>query len=157
MPTTIPCLWFDGQALEAAEHYVSIFPNSQVLSVTRTPPGMPGEEGSVMVVEFSLDGQRYVGLNGGPHFTFSEAVSFQIHCADQAEVDHYWDRLTDGGEESQCGWLKDRFGLSWQVTPLRLLELMQDPERAGRATEAMLRMRRIDIATIERAVEGVPA
>jgi len=119
---------------------------------------MPGEEGSVMVVSFSLDGQQYTGLNGGPQFTFSEAVSFQIMCADQDEVDHYWERLSEGGEESVCGWLKDKFGLSWQVIPTRLLELIADADadsgRAERASAAMLQMRKIDLAEIERAAEG---
>ncbi|GAA4989730.1 VOC family protein [Kineococcus glutinatus] len=160
MPTTIPCLWFDGQAEQAAEHYVSIFPNSTILSTTRTPAGVPdGEEGAVMVVEFSLDGQRYVGLNGGPQFTFSEAVSFQVHCADQAEVDHYWGRLTEGGEEGPCGWLKDRFGLSWQVVPTVLLDLIggDDPGRAQRASDAMMQMRKIVVDDIVRAADAVPA
>ena len=156
MPETIPCLWFDDQAEAAAEHYVSIFPNSEVLEVVRHPGGFPGTEGQVMTVVFSLDGQRYVGLNGGPLFTFSEAVSFQIMCADQAEVDRYWERLTDGGSESACGWLKDRFGVSWQVVPTRVTELMSDPDRdrARRAAEALSRMRKIDIAACERAAAG---
>jgi predicted 3-demethylubiquinone-9 3-methyltransferase (glyoxalase superfamily) len=112
MPKTVPCLWFDhGQAEKAAEHYTSIFPNSAILGVTRYGADTPGPEGAVMTVDFSLDGQRYVGLNGGPEFQFSEAISFQILCADQEEVDHYWSRLADGGEEGPCGWLKDRFGV----------------------------------------------
>ena len=127
--------------------------------MVRYGPRMPGPEGEVMVVEFSLDGQPYVGLNGGPQFTFSEAVSFQIHCADQDEVDHYWSGLSDGGEEGPCGWLKDRFGLSWQVVPTRLFELVSDPDpgRAQRATQAMLGMHRIVVAELERAADGVPA
>src|SRR5215468_4460458 len=137
MPKTVPCLWFDhGQAEQAAEHYVSIFPNSRILGVTRYGPDTPSPEGGVLTVDFSLDGQRYVGLNGGPEFTFSEAVSFQIMCADQDEVDHYWDRLADGGEEGPCGWLKDRFGVSWQVVPTVLDELIHDPDEA-RAQRAM--------------------
>ena len=159
MPTQIPCLWFDGQAEQAARHYTAIFPNSEILGVNRYGPDMPVPEGQVMTVEFSLDGQQYVGLNGGPEFTFSEAISFQIHCADQDEVDHYWTRLTDGGEEGPCGWLKDRYGVSWQVVPTRLFELVgdSDPGRAQRATQAMLTMRKIDIAALERAADAVPA
>jgi predicted 3-demethylubiquinone-9 3-methyltransferase (glyoxalase superfamily) len=159
MPTQIPCLWFDGQAEQAAQHYTAIFPNSEILGVTRYGPAMPDHEGQVMTVEFSLDGQRYVGLNGGPQFSFNEAISFQIHCADQDEVDHYWTRLTDGGEEGPCGWLKDRFGVSWQVVPTRLFELVgdSDPGRAQRATQAMLTMKKIDIAALERAADAVPA
>jgi len=157
MPKQIPCLWFDGQAEQAAQHYSAIFPNSGIDGVTRYGPDTPGEEGAVMTVEFRLDGQPYVGLNGGPQFTFSEAISFQIMCADQEEADHYWNRLTEGGEESQCGWLKDKFGVSWQVTPIEMMSLLQDPDpgRAQRATQAMLGMRRIDLAEIKRAADGV--
>jgi predicted 3-demethylubiquinone-9 3-methyltransferase (glyoxalase superfamily) len=135
-----PNLWFDGQAEQAAEFYTSVFPNSRVLGVTHYTEGSPGEPGSVMTVEWELDGQRFVGINGGPQFPFTEAISFQIDCADQAEVDFYWERLTDGGEEVQCGWLKDRFGLAWQVVPAGMDELFADPdpERARRAMQAML-------------------
>jgi predicted 3-demethylubiquinone-9 3-methyltransferase (glyoxalase superfamily) len=159
MPTQIPCLWFDGQAEQAAAHYTAIFPNSEILGVARYGPGTPGPEGEVMTVDFSLDGQRYVGLNGGPQFTFSEAISFQVMCADQEEVDHYWERLSDGGEQGPCGWLRDRFGVSWQVVPIRLQELIDDPDpgRAQRAMQAMLGMRKMDIAELERAADGVPA
>jgi predicted 3-demethylubiquinone-9 3-methyltransferase (glyoxalase superfamily) len=159
MPTQTPCLWFDGQAEQAAAHYTAIFPNSKILGVTHYGPDMPGPEGEVLTVDFSLDGQRYVGLNGGPQFTFSEAISFQIMCADQDEVDHYWSRLSDGGEKGPCGWVKDRFGVSWQVNPTRLQELIDDPDpgRAQRAMQAMLRMQKIDIAELERAADGVPA
>jgi predicted 3-demethylubiquinone-9 3-methyltransferase (glyoxalase superfamily) len=161
MPQQIPCLWFDGTAEEAAQHYTSIFPNSSIGRIDRYGPDMPPpmKEGDVLTVEFTLDGQEYVGLNGGPRFPFTEAVSFQIMCADQAEADHYWDRLTEGGEESMCGWLKDRFGVSWQVVPTRLVSLLRDPDagRAQRATQAMLQMRRIDIAAVERAADGHPA
>ena len=160
MPTQIPCLWFDGQAEQAAAHYVAIFPNSEILGVSRYGPSMPAQEGDVMTVEFSLDGQRYVGLNGGPQFSFTEAISFQIHCADQDEVDHYWTRLTaGGGEEGPCGWLKDRFGVSWQVVPDRLPELIGDPDagRAQRALQAMMDMKKIDIAALERAADADPA
>ena len=158
MPSTTPCLWFDDQAEQAAQQYTSIFPNSTIDKVVRYGPNQPGPEGQVMTVEFRLDGQKYVGLNGGPLFQFSEAISFQIDCADQDEVDHYWTRLVDGGEESQCGWLKDRFGLSWQVVPTRLPELIgdPDPERANRATQAMLQMRKINIAALEQAADGIP-
>ncbi len=159
MPKTIPCLWFDGQAEQAAAHYISIFPNSRILGTTLYPPDAPGPEGQVMTVGFSLDGQEYVGLNGGPQFTFSEAISFQILCTDQEEVDHYWDRLSEGGEEGPCGWLKDRFGVSWQVVPTRLPELVGDPDpgRAGRAMQAMLTMGKIDIGELVRAADSVPA
>jgi predicted 3-demethylubiquinone-9 3-methyltransferase (glyoxalase superfamily) len=159
MPTTVPCLWFDGQAEQAAEHYTAIFPNSEILGVTWYGPGAPQPEGSVLTVEFSLDGQRYVGLNGGPQFTFNEAISFQILCADQDEVDHYWQRLTDGGEEGPCGWLKDRFGVSWQVVPTEVMELIQDAdrERAHRAMQALFGMGKIDIAELRRTAEGVSA
>lgn len=150
------CLWFDGQAEEAANHYVSIFENSRLGEVVRTTDAGPGPAGSVVTVEFEINGQRFVGLNGGPMFTFSEAVSFQILCDDQAEVDHYWEKLTQGGEESECGWLKDRFGVSWQVVPRRLMEMLRDPdqEKAKRATEAMLTMRKLDLPALEKAYAG---
>ena len=159
MPKQIPCLWFDGQAEEAATHYTSIFPNSSIGDITRYGPDMPLPEGTVLTVSFTLDGQEYVGLNGGPEFRFTEAISFQIICADQEEADHYWTRLTEGGEEGPCGWLKDRFGVSWQVVPSELMTLMQDPDpgRAQRATQAMMQMKRIDIAEIRRAADSVPA
>lgn len=159
MPKQTPCLWFDGQAEQAAQHYTAIFPNSGIDEVTRYGPDTPGEEGAVMTVEFRLDGQPYVGLNGGPQFTFSEAISFQIMCGDQEEVDHYWSRLSDGGEEGPCGWLKDRFGVSWQVVPTRLYSLLKDPDgaRAQRAMQAMLQMHKLVIAELERAADGVPA
>ena len=155
MPKQTPCLWFDGQAEQAAAHCTAIFPNSGIHGVTRYGPDTPGPEGQVMTVDFSLDGQHYVGLNGGPPFTFSEAISFQIHCADQDEVDHYWTRLAEGGEEGPCGWLKDRFGVSWQVVPTRLTELMTDPDagRAQRATQAMLGMKKLNVAELERAAD----
>ena len=159
MPRTVPCLWFDGQAEQAAQLYTSVFPRSQIVNVSRYGPDTPGTEGSVMTVDFVLDGQAYLGLNGGPQFPFTEAVSFQIMCADAAEVDHYWDRLTEGGEEGQCGWLKDRFGLSWQVVPTALPELLGDPDpaRAQRAMQAMLGMGKLDVAELRRAADGVPA
>ncbi len=161
MPKQIPCLWFDGTAQQAAEHYTSIFPNSSVDKVTHYGPDMPPpmKEGDVLTVEFTLDGQEYVGLNGGPQFSFSEAISFQIMTKDQEETDYYWDRLTEGGEESMCGWLTDKFGVSWQVNPVELLELTTDPDpgRAQRAMQAMLQQRRIDIAEIRSAADRVPA
>ncbi len=155
----IPNLWFDTQAEEAAEFYCSIFPNSRIISVARYPEGSPGPTGEVMTVEYELDGQRYVHINGGPQFTFSEAVSFQIDCADQAEVDYYWDKLLDGGEESQCGWLKDRYGFSWQVVPAGMDELFSDPDpgRAQRAMQAMLQMKKLDVDELRRAADSVPA
>ena len=156
MPKITPCLWFDTQAEEAANFYTSIFKNSRILDITRYGEAGPRPAGTVLTVEFELDGQRITGLNGGPEFTFDEAVSFQIDCADQAEVDYFWERLTDGGEESMCGWLKDRFGLSWQVVPRRLTELLEDPDtaRAQRAMSAMLQMRKIDVSELERAADA---
>jgi predicted 3-demethylubiquinone-9 3-methyltransferase (glyoxalase superfamily) len=150
------CLWFDDQAEEAADFYTSVFDEGRILEVTRYGPGGPGPEGSVVTVAFELDGRRFLALNGGPRFTFDEAVSFQIACEDQEQVDRFWKQLSTGGEEGQCGWLKDRFGLSWQVVPTRLVELLGDPDpgRAQRATEAMLAMRKIDIGTLERAADG---
>jgi predicted 3-demethylubiquinone-9 3-methyltransferase (glyoxalase superfamily) len=156
MPKTVPCLWFDGQAEQAAALYTSVFPDSKVTGITRYGAGMPVPEGSVMTVNFSLDGQEYIGLNGGPEYTFSEAISFQIMCADQEEVNHYWSRLTEGGgEEGPCGWLKDRFGVSWQVVPTQLMDLIQDPDpgRAQRATAAMMTMGKIEIAELQRAAD----
>ena len=154
-----PNLWFDTQALEAAEFYCSIFPNSRILSVARYPQDAPGPAGEVMTVEYELDGQRFVHINGGPQFTFSEAVSLSVECADQAELDSYWERLLDGGEESQCGWLKDRYGFSWQVVPAGIDDLFTDPDpaRAHRAFQAMLGMRKLDIEAIRRAADSVPA
>jgi predicted 3-demethylubiquinone-9 3-methyltransferase (glyoxalase superfamily) len=152
-------LWFDTEAEEAAGFYTSLFENSRIVNVSRYPEGAPREAGMVMTVEFELDGQRFVGINGGPEFTFDEAISLQISCEDQDEVDYFWQRLTDGGEESQCGWLKDRYGLSWQVVPKGMEEVFSDPdpERASRATQAMLGMRKLDIAALRSAADGVPA
>jgi predicted 3-demethylubiquinone-9 3-methyltransferase (glyoxalase superfamily) len=156
-----PCLWFDGNAEEAATFYTSIFPNSRIDSVHRAPSGTPDmPEGDVLTVNFTLAGEPFLGLNGGPEFTFSEAISFSIDCADQAEVDHYWDALlASGGEPSQCGWLKDRFGLSWQVVPRQLPEMLSsaDAEAAGRAMRAMLAMSKIDVATLQAAFQGTEA
>lgn len=148
-----PCLWFDGNAEEAAEFYTSVFPNSAIANVAKAPDGgtPSNAAGDVMVVEFTLNGQPYVGLNGGPHFTFSEAVSFQIHCEDQAEVDHYWDALVAGGEPGPCCWLKDRFGLSWQIVPTRVVELMADPATGQAAFAAINRIAKPVIAEVEAA------
>lgn len=155
----VPNLWFDGQAEEAAEFYCSLFDNSRITRIMRYTEAGPGAPGTVVTVEFELDGQPFVGINGGPDFTFDEAVSFQIDCASQEEVDHFWDRLTEGGQGVQCGWLKDRYGLSWQVVPIGLDDLLddEDPERARRATEAMFGMVKLDLAAIRAAADGVPA
>ena len=154
-----PNLWFDTQAEEAAGFYTSVFPNSRIVNVTHYTDAGPREAGMVMTVEFELDGQRFIGINGGPEFTFDEAVSFQINCETQEEVDFYWERLSEGGEEGPCGWLKDRYGLSWQVTPTGMEELFADPDqgRAERAMKAMLGMRKLDITALRRAAYGVPA
>jgi predicted 3-demethylubiquinone-9 3-methyltransferase (glyoxalase superfamily) len=160
MPSRItPNLWFDTEAEEAADFYVSVFPNSRIVDVSRYTEAGPREAGTVMVVEFELDGHRFVGINGGPEFTFDEAVSFEIDCESQDEIDYYWERLTDGGSEGPCGWCKDRFGLSWQVVPTGMSELFADPDqsRATRAMKAMLGMRKIDIAALRAAADGVPA
>jgi len=156
MPRITPMLWFDSQGLEAAEFYVSVFPNSEIRRVSHYGEVGPGAAGTVMAVYFSLDGQDLVALNGGPLFTFSEAVSLVIHCADQAEIDHYWSALTEGGQESECGWLKDRYGLSWQVVPAGIEGLMTDPDRGrrDRAMAAVLGMRKLDLAAIEAAADA---
>lgn len=157
MPTITPNLWFDDNALDAAEFYVSVFPNSSIDTVTHYTAAGPGPEGSVLTVAFNLDGQPVVGINGGPMFSFTEAVSLEITCADQAEVDYYWDALTaDGGQESMCAWLVDRFGLSWQIVPEALPRLLAGPDKAGagRAMQAMLQMRKIVVADIEKAYAG---
>jgi len=157
MPRITPNLWFDLESLEAAEFYVSIFPNSQVRTVTHYGENAPQPAGTVLTVNFLLDGQEYTAINGGPAFTFSEAISLLINCADQKEIDYYWDKLTaDGGQESQCGWLKDKFGLSWQVVPEGWEKLMNDPDkdRVERAMQAMFQMRKLDIAALEAAADG---
>jgi predicted 3-demethylubiquinone-9 3-methyltransferase (glyoxalase superfamily) len=156
MPKIHPFLWFDSQAEEAMNFYVSLFPNSKVLGVQRYGPGGPGPEGGVMTADFELDGQRITALNGGPMFQFSEAFSFVIYCNDQAEVDHYWDRLLEGGTPSQCGWLKDRFGFSWQVVPKQLFETIGGPDASGRqrAMAAMMQMTKLDVAKLEAAYAG---
>jgi predicted 3-demethylubiquinone-9 3-methyltransferase (glyoxalase superfamily) len=157
MPSITPNLWFDTEAEDAAEFYVSIFPNSRIVNVSHYGDAVPSKAGTVLTVDWELDGKRFTGINGGPQFKFDEAVSFSISCEDQDEVDYYWEKLlADGGEESQCGWLKDRFGLSWQILPRRLMELLSDPdrERSQRAMAAMLEMKKLDIAGLERAAEG---
>jgi predicted 3-demethylubiquinone-9 3-methyltransferase (glyoxalase superfamily) len=154
-----PSLWFDTEAEDAAKYYTSVFENSRIVGVTHYNDAGPREAGSVMTVEFELDGQRFVGINGGPEFTFSEAVSFEIHCETQDEIDYYWEKLTDGGSEGPCGWCKDRFGLSWQVVPDGTDELFgdADPKRAERAMKAMFTMKKLDIAELRRAADRVPA
>jgi predicted 3-demethylubiquinone-9 3-methyltransferase (glyoxalase superfamily) len=156
MPRITPNLWFDTEGKDAADFYVSIFPNSEITHVSYYGEAGPRPAGSALTVSFSLDGQPYTAINGGPQFTFSEAISLHIACADQAEVDHYWSKLGDGGEEGQCGWLKDRYGLSWQVVPAALGELLSDPdrERATRAMRAMLGMRKLDVAALRAAADG---
>src|SRR4051794_26808412 len=150
-------LWFDNQAEEAAALYTSLFPNSRITDVSRYGDAGPGAPGSVMTVTFELAGQQFTALNGGPRFPFTEAISLSVDCASQEEVDELWDKLTaDGGEESQCGWLKDRYGLSWQIVPRRLSELLTDPDpaRANRAMQAMLGMRKLDVKALEDAANG---
>jgi predicted 3-demethylubiquinone-9 3-methyltransferase (glyoxalase superfamily) len=153
-----PCLWFDSEAEDAAKLYTSVFPNSKIGVISRyTEAGREfhgKEPGSVLTVEFTLDGQSFTALNGGPMFKLSEAVSFQISCADQAEIDHYWDKLSHGGEIQQCGWLKDKFGLSWQVVPAKMAEWMSDPARAQRVMAAVFPMKKLDMAALERAAAG---
>jgi predicted 3-demethylubiquinone-9 3-methyltransferase (glyoxalase superfamily) len=155
----VPNLWFDTEAEEAAGFYTSVFRNSRIVSVSHYTEAGPRPADMVMTVEFELDGQRFVGINGGPDFTFSEAISFQINCEDQADIDYYWERLTEGGEEGPCGWCKDRFGVSWQVAPTGMDELFSDPDptRAERAMRAMFEMKKIDIAALQSAADGVPA
>jgi predicted 3-demethylubiquinone-9 3-methyltransferase (glyoxalase superfamily) len=155
MPKITPFLWFDSQAEEAANFYVSIFENSKILNISRYGEAGPGPKGTVMTVQFVLDGQEFIGLNGGPHFQFTEAVSFSINCTSQAEVDEFWEKLSAGGEEGPCGWLKDRYGLSWQVNPTVLGELLNDPDptKAKRVMDAMLKMKKIDIAALKEAYD----
>jgi len=147
------CLWFDTEGEEAARFYTSVFPNSRITGVTHYGSSGPRDEGTVMTVQFELDGMPFVALNGGPEFSFTEATSFQVHCESQDEVDRYWETLSEGGEEGPCGWLKDRFGLSWQVVPTTLFELLQDPDqaKAQRVMAAMLEMRKIEIEPLEAA------
>jgi predicted 3-demethylubiquinone-9 3-methyltransferase (glyoxalase superfamily) len=161
MSKITPCLWFDGKAEEAAKFYVSLLPNSRIDKMMHSPADNPSTPaGAVLTVEFTLAGQQFMGLNGGPQFHFTEAVSFTIDCEDQAEVDRLWDVLTqDGGSPGPCGWLKDRFGLSWQIVPRALPKMLSDPNReaAGRVMQAMMKMGKIDIAALKRAYDGKPA
>jgi predicted 3-demethylubiquinone-9 3-methyltransferase (glyoxalase superfamily) len=157
MPKISPFLWFDTQAEEAANFYVRVFPGSKIVNVARYGEAGPGPKGSVMTVTFQLDGHEIIALNGGPQFKFSEAISFSVDCTSQDEVDRYWNALIEGGgEEGPCGWLKDRFGLSWQINPTVLGEMLNDPDpaKANRAMEAMLKMKKIDIAALKRAYDG---
>ena len=153
------CLWFDTEGEEAARFYASVFPNSRITGISHYGEAGPREAGTVMTVDFELDGQPFLALNGGPEFTFSEAISYQVSCETQEEVDRYWTTLSEGGEEGPCGWLKDRFGLSWQNVPTALPRLLNDPdhEKAQRVMAAMLQMRKIEIDELERAAAGVPA
>ncbi|MGW8992098.1 VOC family protein [Streptomyces zhihengii] len=156
MPRITPNLWFDTQGKEAAEFYVSVFPDSRITHVSYYGEAGPGPAGTVLTVDFVLDGTPFTAINGGPQFTFTEAVSLLVDCADQEEVDHYWARLGEGGQEGPCGWLKDRYGLSWQVVPAALGELLEDPdpERAQRAMRAMLGMHKLDVAALRAAADG---
>jgi predicted 3-demethylubiquinone-9 3-methyltransferase (glyoxalase superfamily) len=156
MEAITPCLWFDTQGEDAANFYVSLFPNSRIVSVNRYGDAGPREAGSVMTVDFELDGQRYVALNGGPQFTFNEALSFQISCADQDEVDYYWDKLGEGGEHGPCGWLKDKYGLSWQVIPEAFLQLVSDPDpaKSQAVMSAMLGMKKLVVSELQEAYDS---
>ena len=156
MQKITPFLWFDSQAEEAANYYVSVFRNSRIRRTARYGDAGPGPKGSVMTVEFELDGNEFVALNGGPHYTITPAVSFVVNCKDQADVDYYWDKLTAGGMPVQCGWLTDKFGVSWQVVPTRLNELLVDPDkaRAQRVMAAMMKMVKLDVPTLEQAARA---
>jgi len=151
-----PFLWFDDQAEEAARFYTSIFNNSKIETIVHYGETGPGPKGSVMTVAFELDGQKFVALNGGPHFKFTEAISFVVNCETQAEVDEFWQKLSEGGEEVACGWLKDKFGLSWQIVPTVMVEMLQDPdpEKSQRVMQAMMPMKKLDIAVLEQAYRG---
>jgi predicted 3-demethylubiquinone-9 3-methyltransferase (glyoxalase superfamily) len=157
MPRITPNLWFDTQGKDAADFYVSVFPNSKITNITYYNQATPERAGTVLTVEFVLDGQEYIAINGGPQFTFDEAISLLVNCADQAEVDYYWDTLSAGGEEGPCGWLKDKFGLSWQVAPPGMAEVLNDPDpaRAERAMTAMYGMKKLDLAALQAAADGV--
>jgi predicted 3-demethylubiquinone-9 3-methyltransferase (glyoxalase superfamily) len=156
MPRITPNLWFDTAGEQAAEFYVSVFPNSKITAVTHYTDAGPRPAGGVLTVDFVLDGQEYTAINGGPQFTFDEAISLLINCADQKEIDYYWAKLSEGGEEGPCGWLKDKFGLSWQVTPGGMAEILNDPDqgRATRAMQAVLGMKKIDIAALNAAADA---
>jgi predicted 3-demethylubiquinone-9 3-methyltransferase (glyoxalase superfamily) len=156
MPEIRPNLWFDTQGKEAAEYYCSIFPDSEITQVSYYNDAGPRPAGEVLTVDFVLDGRGFTAINGGPDFTFDEAVSFEIRCADQKEVDYYWDKLSEGGEEGPCGWLKDKYGLSWQVVPEEMIELITDADtqRASRAMKAMMGMKKLDLADIKKAADA---
>jgi predicted 3-demethylubiquinone-9 3-methyltransferase (glyoxalase superfamily) len=157
VPTITPSLWFDTEGEEAAKYYISIFPNSEIRNVSYYNDAGPRPAGTVLTVDFVLDGQPFNALNGGPQFEFTEAVSLMIDCADQAEIDYYWDKLSEGGEEGQCGWLKDRFGLSWQIAPMTAMgDFLTDPDeaRATRVMQAMMGMKKIDLAALRAAADG---
>jgi predicted 3-demethylubiquinone-9 3-methyltransferase (glyoxalase superfamily) len=156
MQKITPCLWFDTEAEDAANYYTSVFKNSRILNVSHYGEGAPRPAGTVLTVAFEIEGQEFTALNGGPEFKFTEAVSFQVSCGSQDEVDEYWNRLTEGGEPGPCGWLKDRYGLSWQIVPTRLEELLSDPDpgRSHRAMQAMLKMGKIEIAELEKAADA---
>lgn len=151
-----PFLWFENQAEEAAKFYVSVFPRSRITQTSRYGEEGPGPKGTVMTVAFELDGQEFVALNGGPQFSFTQAISFVVNCETQAEVDAFWEKLSEGGEQIQCGWLKDRYGLPWQIVPTALGRLLgdRDPQRSRRVMKAMLQMKKLDVAELERAYEG---
>ncbi len=152
-----PFLWFDNQAEEAANFYVSVFKNSSIKKVTNFLAGSPGEEGTVMTVAFTLEGQEFTALNGGPDFEFSQAISFVINCDSQEEVDFYWSKLSEGGEIQACGWLKDKYGLAWQITPVKLIEMINDPDpdKSQRVFSAMLQMKKLDIFALEKAYNNM--
>jgi len=156
MPSITPNLWFDTESEEAANFYCSVFPNSKITTVTHYTDAGPREEGMVLTVEFELDGQPFIAINGGPDFPFTEAISLMVNCADQDEVDYYWEKLCEGGEEGPCGWLKDKYGLSWQVVPAGFVEMVTnlDKERAARATKAMMGMKKLDLAEVQAAFNG---
>ena len=157
MPRIKPNLWFDTESMEAAEFYVSVFPNSEIRNVSHYTEAAPRPAGTVLTVDFVLDGQEFTAINGGPQFTFNESISLLIDCADQDEVDYYWAKLSESGEEGQCGWLRDKYGLSWQVVPAGMAEVMSDPDkgRAQRAMQAMLGMKKLDVAALQAAADGV--
>lgn len=159
MPQTqkiTPCLWFDRNAEEAVSHYIAIFKNSRIVSLSRYGEGMPLPKGTVLAIIFELEGQRFMALNGGPHFTFTEAISLSVSCNTQTELDAFWEKLSAGGEKGQCGWLKDKFGLSWQIVPSILGEMLQDQDalKASRVMAAILGMKKLDIADLQRAYDG---
>jgi len=156
MQKITPFLWFDGQAEEAMNYYVSLIPNSRVLGITRVTDAGPGPKGSVLTANFMLNGTEFVALNGGPNFKFTEAVSFVINCETQEEVDRYWEKLSEGGSKGDCGWLKDKYGLSWQITPIQLLQMLQDkdPQKVGRVMTAMMKMKKLVISDLKRAYDG---